>query len=125
MTCDIVFFEDRAGTAPVRTWLDSQSDEVRGKLLAAINKLRQHGPTLPFPYSSQIEGKMRELRTQLGKDKYRVLYFFDESRAAVLLHAFQKNTAAVEESDKKIGRLRIAEHNERLAKQGQMSQKKK
>jgi hypothetical protein len=94
-------------------------------LLAAISKLRQHGPTLPFPYSSHIEGKMRELRTQLGKDKYRVLYFFDENRAAVLVHAFQKNTAAVEEYDKRVARLRITEHNERLARRVQRSQKKK
>lgn len=125
MTWEIVFFEDRDGNAPVLKWLDSQPDEVRGKLLAAINKLQQHGPTLPFPYSSQIEGKMRELRTQMGKDKYRVLYFFDENRAGVLLHGFQKNTAAVEESDKKIGRSRIAEHNDRLARQVQKSPKKK
>jgi Gp49-like protein DUF891 len=67
VTCEIVFFEDREGKAPVLEWLDSQPDEIRGKLLAAIAKLQQHGPTLPFPYSSQIEGRMRELRTQLGK----------------------------------------------------------
>ena len=125
MTCEIVFFEDRDGNAPVLKWLDALPDEVRGKLLAAISKLQQHGPTLPFPYSSQIEGKMRELRTQLGKDKYRVLYFFDENRAAVLLHGFQKNTAAVEGSDKRIGRSRIAEHNERQTRRVQKSPKKK
>jgi len=68
---------------------------------------------------------MRELRTQLGKDKYRVLYFFDEKRAAVLLHGFQKNTAAVEEVDKRIGRTRMAEHNQRLAKQPGETHKKK
>ena len=125
MTCEIVFFEDREGKAPVLEWLDSQPDEIRGKLLAAIAKLQQHGPTLPFPYSSQIEGRMRELRTQLGKNKYRVLYFFDENRAAVLLHGFQKNTAAVEDSDKKIGRSRITEHNEKLARALRKSHKKK
>jgi len=96
-----------------------------GKLLAAIAKLQQHGPTLPLPYSSQIEGRMRELRTQLGKNKYRVLYFFDENRAAVLLHGFQKNTAAVEEFDKKIGRSRMAEHSERLARAVRKTHKKK
>jgi len=68
---------------------------------------------------------MRELRTQFGKDKYRVLYFFDENRAAVLLHGFQKNTAAVEESDKRVGRSRIAEHNQRLANKVRKSPKKK
>jgi hypothetical protein len=40
-------------------------------------------------------------------------------------NGFQKNTAAVEESDKKIGRSRMAEHSERLAPAARKSHKKK
>ena len=42
-------------------------------------------------------------------------YFFDEDRTAILLHGFTKNTAAVEEADKKIGRTRMASHEGRVA----------
>src|SRR5271157_1290198 len=62
------------------------------------------------PYTSQIEGKLREVRLRFGKTRYRVLYFFDEARVGVLLHGFTKDTAAVEEVDKKIGRSRMAQH---------------
>ncbi len=60
--------------------------------------------------NSQIEGKLREVRVRLGKTRYRVLYFFDEARVGILLHGFTKNTAAVEETDKKTGRARMARH---------------
>jgi phage-related protein len=50
----------------------------------------------------------------MGKTRYRVLYFFDENRTAILLHGFTKNTASVEEPDKRIGRARMVKHEARL-----------
>ena len=81
--------------------------------MARIDLLAQHGPTLGYPYTSQIEGKLREVRVRLGKTRYRVLYFFDESRVGVLLHGFTKNTEAVEEADKRMARARMTQHTER------------
>jgi hypothetical protein len=82
------FFKENEETLPVRDWMLDQSKEVRAKLFARVQMLRKHGPSLDFPYSSQIEGKLRELRLRLGKTRYRVLYFFDERRTCVLLHGF-------------------------------------
>jgi len=48
---------------------------------------------VPFPYSSHIEGKLRELRAHYGKTLYRVLYFQDGQGIFVLLHAIEKSTA--------------------------------
>lgn len=73
------------------------------------------GPTLDYPYTSQIEGKLREARLRVGKTRYRILYFFDEARTAVLLHGFTKATAAVEEADRKIGQTRMAAHEARVS----------
>jgi hypothetical protein len=105
----IEFFAE-ADSIPVRNWLDSMDDSVRSKLLARIELLKKHGPTLDYPYTSQIEGKLREARLRLGKTRYRVLYFFDENRTGILLHGFTKNTATVEEADKRVGRQRMAAH---------------
>lgn len=109
----IEFFEEQDGRRPVQAWLDGLPEAVRGKVLARIDLLAQHGPTLDYPYTSQIEGKLREVRVRLGKTRYRVLYFFDESRVGVLLHGFTKNTAAVEEADKRMARARMARHVEK------------
>jgi hypothetical protein len=112
----IDFYTDDGGSLPVRAWLDTVPQSVRGKVLARIELLKTGGPTLDYPYTSQIEGKLREARLRIGKTRYRVLYFFDEDRTAILLHGFTKATAAVEESDKKIGRTRMASHEASLAK---------
>jgi hypothetical protein len=98
------------GKRPVMDWILSLDEDVQGKVLARIALLREKGPTLDFPYTSQIEGKMRELRLRLGKTRYRVLYFFDDARYGVLLHGFTKDTESVEEADKAIGRARMAAH---------------
>ena len=79
------FFVDERGDAPVEEYLTSLPVQHRAKALALIRMLEQEGPNLPFPYSSQVRGKLRELRTQQGKDKLRILYFGDARRVFVLL----------------------------------------
>ena len=105
----IEFFEE-AGKRPVQIWLDGLPEEVRGKVLARIDLLADHGPTLDHPYTSQVEGKLREVRLRFGKTRYRVLYFLDAARVGVLLHGFTKETETLEETDKSIGRSRMSVH---------------
>ncbi|MGO8816989.1 MAG: hypothetical protein ACLQVG_20300 [Terriglobia bacterium] len=42
----IGFFEEQDGGRPVEAWLDGLPEAVRGKVLARIDLLAQHGPTL-------------------------------------------------------------------------------
>jgi len=113
---EIEFYRAKDGCFPVQKWLDGLPEGVRGKVIARIDLLKQGGPTLDYPYTSQIEGKLREARLRVGKARYRVLYFFDEKRTAILLHGFTKDTASVEETDKRIGRERMARHEARLGR---------
>ena len=59
-----------------------------------VDLLVEHGPSLPFPYSSGVESSrhrhMRELRVQHQGRPYRVLYAFDPRRAAMLLLGGEK-----------------------------------
>jgi hypothetical protein len=80
----IEFLRLADNSEPLRRWLDDLPDEVRGKVLARIDLMAEHGPSLDYPYTSQIEGPLRELRLRFGETRYRVLYFFDENRAGVL-----------------------------------------
>jgi hypothetical protein len=86
----------------------------RAKALALIKMLEQEGPNLPFPYSSQIRGKLRELRTQQGKDKLRVLYFGDARRVFVLLHGIVKRSTQLPEEDIRKAEARMELHVRRL-----------
>ena len=114
MAWNVDFYQDDDGKLPVMKWLDTLPEEVRGKVIARIDLLKEGGPTLDYPYTSQIDGRLREIRLRVGKKRYRVLYFFDDDRTAILLHGLTKNTPAVEEADKRIGSARMAKHEARL-----------
>ena len=65
--------------------LVTQQDAV----VARVELLMEHGPNLPYPYSSEVKGsrhgRMRELRVQSGGRPLRVFYAFDPKRIAILL----------------------------------------
>jgi len=68
-----------------RKLMETEQDDVA----ASVEMLMEHGPRLPFPYSSGIEGSrhghMRELRVQSRGNPVRVFYAFDPRRSAILL----------------------------------------
>jgi phage-related protein len=108
------FYQEPDGAAPVETFLQGLSVERRAKALALIQELKSQGPALPFPYSSQVDGRIRELRTQYGKEKIRILYFGDSQRKFVLLHGLIKRTNKLEKSDIAIAADKMAKHEARL-----------
>jgi hypothetical protein len=58
----VKFYVDEKGNAPVQEFLDGLDKKRRAKVLALIALLAEQGAALHFPYSSQVRGKLRELR---------------------------------------------------------------
>ena len=114
MAWQVDFFVDGPGHAPVEDYLTSLPAQHRANLLALIKVLEHEGANLPFPYSSQVRGKLRELRTQQGKDKLRILYFGDARRVFVLLHGVVKRSAKLPEEDIRIAEARMESHGRRM-----------
>ena len=58
-------------------------------MVAKVELLEERGPSLPYPYSSNVKssrhGVMRELRVQSGGRPIRVFYAFDPRRTSILL----------------------------------------
>ncbi len=77
------------GTDEFAGWFAGLNDEEQVSVGRVVELLVEHGPSLPFPYSSGIATSrhrhMRELRIQHEGRPYRVLYAFDLRRAAILL----------------------------------------
>lgn len=96
----------------MQAFFDALDNKRRAKVLAMIRLLEEQGPTLPFPYSSQVQGKIRELRTHYGDDHYRVLYFGAPGRVFVLLHALEKRSAKISEQDVRIAAARMRRYLE-------------
>ena len=106
----VEFYESSDGKCPVQEFLEGLEEPARAKTVALIRLLAEQGPTLPFPYSSQLRGKLRELRTQYGKENLRVLYFGAAAREWVLVHAFSKHAPRTAEQDIRIAEARMTEH---------------
>jgi hypothetical protein len=70
-------------------WWTTLDDAEQEDISAVAQLLMEHGPDLPFPYSSGIEGskhsRMRELRVQSGGKPIRIFYAFNPMRTAILL----------------------------------------
>jgi phage-related protein len=66
-----------------------------------IERLKAFGPDLPYPWSSQVRGELRELRADAGLTHYRLLYCRSRN-LLVLLHVLDKRTARVPEMDVQI-----------------------
>ena len=91
----VEFYEDEKGRRPVEEFLEDLAAGHLGKVLQVLQMLEERGAHLPFPYSSQVEKRLRELRVHFGRTLYRVLYYGDAERTFVLLHAFEKRTSAL------------------------------
>ncbi len=81
--------------------------------MQVIQILSEFGIDLPFPYSSQVEGRLRELRARYGKNQYRVLYYGDANRIFVLLHAFEKRSQKLPQREIRIAMERMNADRER------------
>ena len=70
-------------------WWNELTEQQKDDVAVVVSLLERKGPSLPFPYSSGVEGSrhshMRELRIQSGGKPIRVFYAFDPRRTAILL----------------------------------------
>ena len=69
-------------------WWAGLAASTQDDIDRVVMLLEEHGPTLGYPYSSDIRGAriaLRELRVQSGGHPYRILYAFDPVRSALLL----------------------------------------
>lgn len=77
------------GVGEFAAWFLGLGDDEQASVGQVVELLVEHGPAVPFPYSSGILGSrhrhMRELRIQHRGRPYRVLYAFDPRRTAILL----------------------------------------
>ncbi len=89
----VVFYKEDDDSVPVLEWLqDLQKANRRAfaKCVSRIRRLALLGNELRRPEADYLRDGIYELRAKLGHVNYRVLYFFDGQRAAVLAHALTK-----------------------------------
>ena len=75
-------------TDEFEVWWNDLAEGMQDDIDRVVMLLEEHGPTLGYPYSSEIKGArfaIRELRIQSAGRPIRILYAFDPVRSALLL----------------------------------------
>lgn len=89
-----VYYRAPDGSEPVDEFIESLNDAKKQVVLDnqidRLNMLGPNDPPLPFPWSSQVEGELRELRCHYGPELHRVIYR-RSGNLFVLLHIFRKD----------------------------------
>ena len=112
-----VYYRDKHGAEPVNEFIEAlpprRAAKIDDYVEEYLNDRPANAPPPEFPVSSQIDGELRELRVRFANTRYRVLYQRSEN-LVVLLHAIEKNTGAIGESDKRLAVQRMADFKRRM-----------
>lgn len=111
-----VFYRESDGNEPVLDVLNSLPDRKRAVIenqLDRLNMQEPDEPPLPQPWTSQIEGELREFRAHYGEEHYRVLYRRSRN-LLVLLHMIRKTTSGVPKRDIAIAKARWIDFKRRM-----------
>jgi len=88
------FYDKPDGTEPMRDFLSSLDKKMRAKVLWTVSLLESDGNSLREPYSKHLKDGIFELRTKVGSDISRALYFFIIDKRVILTHGFIKKADA-------------------------------
>jgi putative component of toxin-antitoxin plasmid stabilization module len=92
----ILVYRQANGDIPLVEWLDDLSTKepkAHAKCLERILRLSELGYELRRPLADSLRDGIFELRAQVGKVHYRILYFFFGQNVAVLSHGCTKEGA--------------------------------
>jgi len=88
--CLVVFYEKEDGSFPGEEFINSLDNRMSAKAYRLIGLLANNGPNLREPYSRHLSDGIFELRSRVGSDTARILYFFMADNRAVITNGFVK-----------------------------------
>ena len=89
---NVIFYETKEGKLPAEEFINSQDSRMRDKIARDIGILKIFGNALRMPYSEHLQDGIFQLRTQLGNNISRVLYFFYDGKDIIFTNGFNKKT---------------------------------
>lgn len=80
------------GRQPAREYIKSLDDKLRSKTMRSISILQTKGHMIGEPETKYLEDGIFELRTTMGNNTGRILFFFCIGDKVILTHGFVKKT---------------------------------
>ncbi len=109
----IVYYRDNRGREPVNEAIVRLSPRDQVAVDNDIERLAEFGPMLPYPWSSQVNGELREPRADAGRSHYRILYRRSHN-IFVLLHFLDKRVDRLPPDDIVVADRRAADFQARM-----------
>ncbi len=88
----VEFYSDSDGDSAVLDWYESLDEKTKAKLLWVFQLLETNGVEVGMPYIKPLSDKLYEVRVEVNRNAFRVIYFLYTGRRFILLHGFQKKT---------------------------------
>jgi phage-related protein len=88
----VEFYANADGDSPVLDWYESLDEKTKAKLIWIFQLLETNGIELGMPYIKPLGDKLYEIRADVNRNAFRVVYFLYTGRRFILLHGFQKKT---------------------------------
>lgn len=89
---EVEFYEKENGEQPAKEYLLSLDTKLRAKMVNIITILADNGYELREPYSKYLSEGIFELRSKVGTNATRILYFFYIDSRIILTNGFTKKT---------------------------------
>jgi len=99
MSYELIFHETRSGRVPALEFLCSQPKPVRAEAGWLLEQLQKHGDVLGRPIVGYLEDGIYELRWQVERNEYRLLFFFHGRQIIVVTHGFSKKARRVPKAE--------------------------
>lgn len=93
MSYDVEYYELEDGSRPAEEFILAQDYKMQAKIFSTLTYLEAKGPGLREPYSKPLGEGIFEIRTKLGSDITRILYFFVVGQKVILTNGFVKKTS--------------------------------
>lgn len=106
----VEFYETADGKSPIDDFIKSQPRKMQAKIFRSLQLLSEYGNELRLPDSENLGDGIFEVRTKLGSDIIRILYFFFVGNKAVLTNGFVKKTQKTPPAEIALAKKRRADY---------------
>lgn len=88
----VVFYREEDGSKPLGAFIRSLRNDMKAALVMDLHLLEEFGNMAREPLSKHLCDGIFELRTTVGSDIIRVLFFYDKDRIIVATNGFVKKS---------------------------------
>jgi len=104
------FFREDDGTKPVGVFIKTLDVKMKAKVVADLHLLEEYGNMAREPLSKHLEDGIFEVRSKVGSDIVRILYFFDGKRIIIVTNGFVKKQSKTPRSEIELAKKRRNVH---------------